>query len=111
MIQKAAERFDAMVRPTGKVFYGWWIVLSAAGVQWFSAVLWMSSYGAYVVLLEAEFEWSKAVLSGAFALTRIESGLLGPLQGWLVDRYGPLPVLRAGILMFGAGLMLFSQVT
>lgn len=104
------DRFDAMVRPRGSVFYGWWIVLSAAGVQWFSAFLWMSSYGAYVVLLEAEFEWSKAVLSGAFALTRIESGLLGPLQGWMVDRYGPIPVLRAGILMFGIGFMLFSQI-
>ena len=110
MIQRAAQRFDVMIRPAGKVFYGWWIVLSAAGVQWFSAVLWMSSYGAYVVLLEAEFEWSKAVLSGAFALTRIESGLLGPLQGWLVDRYGPLPVLRTGMILFGVGFMLFSQV-
>jgi len=104
------DRFDAMVRPRGQVFYGWWIVLSAAGVQWFSAFLWMSSYGAYVVLLEEEFQWSKALLSGAFALTRIESGLLGPLQGWMVDRYGPIPVLRAGIVLFSIGFMLFSQV-
>ncbi len=104
------DRFDAMVRPRGYVFYGWWIVLSSAGVQWFSAFLWMSSYGAYVVLLEEEFQWSKALLSGAFALTRIESGLLGPLQGWMVDRYGPIPVLRTGIVCFGVGFMLFSQV-
>jgi sugar phosphate permease len=104
------DRFNAMIRPRGHVFYGWRIVLAAAGVQWFSAFLWMSSYGAYVVLLEAEFEWSKAVLSGAFALTRIESGLLGPLQGWMVDRYGPVPVLRVGIVLFGIGFMLFSQI-
>lgn len=110
MLQSAAQRFDAMVRPAGKVFHGWWMVLAAGGIQWVTALLWMSSYGAYVVLLEAEFEWSKAALSGAFALTRIESGLLGPLQGWMVDRYGPRPVLRLGMVCFGVGFMLFSQV-
>lgn len=70
----------------------------------------MQSYGAYVVLLQLEFGWSKTELSAAFALTRIESGILGPLQGWLVDRYGPRPILTAGILMFGTGFIFFSYV-
>ncbi len=104
------DRIDRIVRPRGHVFYGWWIVLGAGGVQWLSALLWMSSYGAYVVLLEEEFQWSKAALAGAFALTRIESGILGPLQGWLIDRYGPRPVLNLGIVAFGVGFMLFSRV-
>ncbi len=110
MITESLHRLDAMMRPGGRVFYGWWIVLTAGGVQWFSALLWMSSYGAYVVLLQAEFEWSKAALSGAFALTRIESGILGPLQGWLVDRFGPRPILSVGMALFGLGFVLFSQV-
>ena len=110
MLNLARNRFNAMVRPNGHVFYGWWIVLTAGGVQWFSAFLWMSSYGAYVVLLQEEFEWSKALLSGAFALTRIESGILGPLQGWLVDRFGPRPILSIGMAIFGLGFVLFSQV-
>ncbi len=110
MFSNALQRLDAMLRPSGKVFYGWWIVLTAGGVQWFSALLWMSSYGAYVVLLQEEFQWSKALLSGAFALTRIESGILGPLQGWLVDRFGPRPVLSVGMALFGLGFIMFSQV-
>ena len=75
-----------------------------------SGMLWMQSYGAYVVLLQDEFGWSKALVAGAFALTRIESGVLGPLQGWLVDRYGPRPILSVGIVLFGAGFILFSQI-
>ena len=70
----------------------------------------MQSFGAYTVLLQREFGWSKAVVSGAFALTRVESGLLGPLQGWLVDHYGPRAILRIGLILFGLGFMLFSQV-
>ena len=70
----------------------------------------MQSYGAYVVLLQEEFGWSKALVAGAFALTRIESGLLGPLQGWLVDRFGPRLILQVGMVIYGVGFMLFSQV-
>ena len=59
-------------------------MLACAGVQWLAALTWMHSYGGYALKLQADFGWSMSVLSLAFALTRLESGLLGPLQGWLV---------------------------
>ena len=60
--------------------------------------------------LQAEFGWSKTLIAAAFALTRIESGILGPLQGWLVDRYGPKLILSIGTLLFGFGFMWFSWI-
>jgi sugar phosphate permease len=104
------QRANAVLRPRGHVFYGWWIVLSASGIQLLSGALWMQSYGAYTVLLQREFGWSKTVISGAFAMTRIESGILGPLQGWLTDRFGPRLMLTLGTIGLGIGFMLFSQV-
>ena len=104
------QELDRIVRPQGQVFYGWWIVLASSGVQWLAAVLWMQSYGAYMVLLQQDFGWSKAMVAGAFALTRIESGILGPLQGWLVDRFGPRAILTIGTVLFGVGFILFGQV-
>ncbi len=62
------------------------------------------------MLLQAEFGWSMTILSLAFALTRLESGLLGPIQGWLVDRYGPRKILTIGLVIFAIGFFLFSQV-
>ena len=70
----------------------------------------MHSYGAYVVLLQEEFAWSAAVVSGAFALTRVESGLLGPIQGWLTDRFGPRIILLYGNTIFGIGFMLLAFI-
>lgn len=70
----------------------------------------MHSYGAYVVLLQEEFAWSAAIVSGAFALTRVESGLLGPIQGWLTDRFGPKLILILGNLLFGISFMLLALV-
>ena len=74
---------DRVLRPQGRIFYGWWIAAATGGIHMLSSLLWMQSYGAYVVLLQQEFDWSKTVVAGAFALTRIESGLLGPIQGRL----------------------------
>jgi sugar phosphate permease len=95
---------------TSNVFHGWWIVAAGFLNQAIAAALIQRSYGAYVVLLRDEFGWSKAALSGAFSLQQIENGVLGPAQGWLIDRFGPRLSMRAGVLLFGAGFILFSQV-
>ena len=104
------KKIDRVLRPAGHVFYGWWIVISGTGILWLSALLWMQSYGAYVVLLQADFGWSKTVLGFAFALTRIESGILGPVQGWLADRFGPRIIMSIGTVIFGIGFMLFANI-
>ena len=109
-LQQSYLAIDGALRPQGHLFYGWYIVLASGGIQLFASLLLAQSFSAYVVLLEDEFGWSKTVLAGAFAMTRVESGLLGPLQGWLTDRFGPRLILQIGTTIFGVGLMLFSQM-
>lgn len=108
LVHVPLERLDGVIRPAGHVFYGWWVVLASAGIQLAGGLFFAHSFAAYVVELKTEFGWSNTVLSVAFALTRMESGILGPLQGWLADRFGPRVVLIGGTLLFGGGLMLFS---
>jgi sugar phosphate permease len=68
------------------------------------------AYGAYVVVLREEFGWSKTLLSAAFSMARAESGIFGPLQGWLTDRFGPRILIRTGMIVFALGFVLFSQI-
>ena len=68
------------------------------------------SFTAYFPLLQAQFGWSRSLLSGAFALSRAESGLLGPLQGWLIDKFGPRVMVRVGMVVFGLGFIMFSSM-
>ena len=104
---RAARRIAAG-RP--RIFYGWWIVAAGFGTQTLNGALLFHAFGTYVVLVQDEFGWSRTALAGAFALQRVESGLLGPLQGWMIDTWGPRRVMAAGLLVFGAGLMLLSRI-
>src|SRR5262245_50091362 len=94
--------------PKGRVFYGWWIVGAGFVLELLIGALMFHAYGAYVVLLREEFGWSKTMLSAAFAMARAESGILGPVQGWLTDRFGPQALIRVGMVIFGAGFIAFS---
>ncbi|MCO5201969.1 MAG: MFS transporter [Chloroflexi bacterium] len=97
-------------RRSPRVFFGWWIIAAGAGLQMMQAMFLGQAYGAYVVLLRDEFGWSKTMLSAASSLREAESGILGPAQGWLLDRIGPRAVARIGVVVMGIGFMLFSQV-
>jgi len=46
-------------------------VVGAGGlVQFTGAILFFQAFGAYFLLIEDEFGWSKALLAGAFALAK-----------------------------------------
>ena len=92
------------------VFYGWWMVGAGFGLELLIGALMFHAYGAYAVLLREEFGWSKTLVSAAFAMSRAESGILGPVQGWLTDRFGPRALIRIGMCVFGLGFMLFSRI-
>ncbi len=100
----------AVRRKLTRPFYGWWIVGAAVVLQALPAGLLQQAYGAYVVLLEREFGWSRTTLSGAFSVVRMEEGLLGPLQGWMLDRFGPRTVMRVGNVIFAGGFFVFAQI-
>ena len=99
-----------MLQRFRRPFYGWWIVGAAIVLQALPSGLLQQAYGAYVVLLEREFGWSRTALSGAFSAIRMEEGLLGPLQGWMLDRFGPRAVMRVGVVIFGGGFFLFARI-
>ena len=91
-------------------FHGWRIVGASAAIEALMGAFFFHSFGAYVVLLSAQFGWSKTALAGGFAIARVVEGAAGPGQGWLLDRLGPRTVMHVGMVLFGAGLILFSRI-
>ena len=93
-----------------KVFYGWRMVGAACGIQFLLAAFLTQALGLYIAVLSDEMGWSKTTLSGAAALQSVEAAIIGPVLGWVMDRAGPQKMIRWGMVLFAAGLMLLSQV-
>lgn len=98
------------VRTRGRFFFGWYLVSAGAAIQFLVGALMNNAIGGYATALTNDFGWSRSSLSLGFAFARVESGILGPFQGWLIDRFGPRAIMRVGLTMFALGFFLFSQL-
>ena len=63
-----------------------------------------------MVALERQFGWSRTALSGAFSLARVEGAILGPVEGFLVDRVGTRKMVFIGYILMGLGFLWLGQV-
>ena len=93
-----------------KMFAGWRIVIAGGSLQFLQSLLLNQAFGVYVAVLVEEQGWSKTAVAGAAALKSTEVAVLGPLLGWMVDRWGPQGIVRIGILLFGLGFILLGQI-
>lgn len=85
-------------------FYGWIVValtfcvnLTAAGTRSAATLL--------IKPLEAEFGWTRTLVSMPGSLNLLLFGIGAPAAGWLVDRYGVRRVVFYSLAMVTAGLV------
>ncbi len=101
---------DKVMLRRRKIFYGWWIVLASAILHLFGGGAVMYGFTVFFNPIRRTFGWTAAVTSIAFTLQRLESGVLGPVAGFLVDRVGPRKLMLPGWGMLGLGFLLMSRI-
>ncbi|MDE1179745.1 oxalate/formate MFS antiporter [Paraburkholderia sp.] len=65
----------------------------------------------FVAPMDARHHWGQASIQLAFAIFILTETWLVPVEGWLVDRFGPRPVVAVGALCAGVAWVLFSHAT
>lgn len=93
-----------------RVFHGWWVVAGSMATQAMQALLFFQAFGVYAPFWMAEFGWSRTTISLIHSVHRTESGLLGPIHGWLLQRFSPRRVILAGMAMLGGGFVVLGFV-
>ena len=88
----------------------WWVVFAGAFAHAVSTGLAYFGLAAYFPSFEREFGWSRTAISGAFSMARVESGLLGPAEGYMTDRLGPRRVMYLGTVICALGFIGMSFV-
>jgi len=96
--------------PRFPFFYGWAIV-AVAFITMGVAVNARTAFSLLFPPILAEFSWERGVTAGAFSFGFFISAILSPLLGRLMDRYGPLVVLEAGVGIMGVGLLAAARVS
>lgn len=93
-----------------RVFYGWWIVLSGFLLMLFSTGVGFYGFAAFVgPIADSVARGSREAIGLAISIQRAESGVLGPIVGFMVDRIGPRFVLIVGFSIGGLGFIFVSQ--
>lgn len=93
-----------------RLFYGWWIVIAAAILNVFAGGTFFYGFTVFFNPIRDTFRWSAAVTSVAFVFQRLETGVMGPVAGFLVDRVGPRKLMLAGWAIVGLGFLLMSRI-
>ncbi len=105
-----SDLLPLFARPGRRIFYGWWLVGLAVFMLTLMASTSFQGIGMYLVALERKFGWSRTVLSAPFSLARVQGAVIGPLEGWLIDRVGSRRMVLIGYTTMGIGFVMFSQI-
>jgi MFS family permease len=86
-------------------YYGWRVVVAACfGVMAGFGSLFVYTFAVFVKPLGAEFGWSREAISLGFGLAAVTLGLVSPLLGRLIDRFGPRRIILPCMTVFGCAM-------
>jgi MFS family permease len=86
-------------------YQGWRVVLAACfGVMAGFGSLFVYTFAVFVKPLSATFGWSREQISLGFAIAAITLGLISPLLGRWLDRFGPRRIILMCMTVFGCAI-------
>ena len=92
---------------TGRIFYGWWVVLACATVAvWTGGIFF--GITVFITPIVNDFGWTYLAVSLAASIRSVEMGVMAPAAGYLADRLSPKRITFIGGAVGGAGLLMMS---
>jgi MFS family permease len=89
---------------------GWAIVWASFFTTAFASGGSQYGFGMFVEPLEQEFGWTRTQINLSLSIGLV-SGLLSPLVGWGVDKYGSRVIMTVSLLVVGASFILRAGMT
>ncbi|MCF8028164.1 MAG: MFS transporter [Desulfobacteraceae bacterium] len=94
--------------PDIKIFYGWYIVGACFLLCFLFAGAGFYSFSIFIEPIEKQFGWNRAAISLTMSIYLVTGGLMGPVHGRLIGRFGPRRVMLVCAVGAGACFVLVS---
>jgi MFS family permease len=92
------------------LYYGWRMIGLVSALRVLGGGLHQYGFTVFFLPVTQDLGLTRASTSLAFSLARAEGSLAAPIVGYLIDRYGPKPMMFTAALLAGIGYILFSFV-
>lgn len=94
-----------------RIFYGWYMVAASVAANTIFSAAYFQGFGVLIIPIERTFGWDRWVISAAMSLRQLESGILSPLVGFLLDRYSARKLIFWSAVIAGVGFISLGFTT
>lgn len=88
-----------------RIFYGWYIVAASIAANTIFSAAYFQGFGVLIIPIERTFGWDRWVISAAMSLRQLESGIVSPAVGFLLDRFSARKLIFWSAVISGAGFI------
>lgn len=85
---------------SGYMFYGW-VIAGLGFIAQMMTSLSIQGLATYVAPFQREFGWSHGATAAGRSFQQADA-FMGPVNGWLVDRFGPRRMMSIGVFLYAA---------
>ena len=78
---------ETSVKKRRPIFFGWYMVAASIATNTIFSAAYFQGFGVLIIPIERTFGWDRWVISAAMSLRQLESGIVSPVVGFLLDRF------------------------
>ena len=88
-----------------RIFFGWYMVAASIAANTIFSAAYFQGFGVLILPIERTFGWDRWVISAAMSLRQLESGIVSPAVGFLLDRFSARKLIFWSAVISGAGFI------
>jgi nitrate/nitrite transporter NarK len=88
-----------------RIFFGWYMVAASVVTNTIFSAAYFQGFGVLIIPIERTFGWDRWVVSAAMSLRQLESGIVSPAIGFLLDRMSARKLIFWSAVISGVGFI------
>src|SRR5215470_16957173 len=89
----------------GRIYYGWYMVAASIVANTIFSAAYFQGFGVLIIPIERTFGWDRWVISAAMSLRQLESGIISPAVGFLLDRFSARKLIFWSAIISAVGFI------